>query len=149
MSAYTMDAVWAPIVAEQREQVLAATWGHLAPRRNAVYRGRILWTVGIWDSGDLNPTVIYCELKSKTVGALDSSPWFYRAINSWLSKPQCDADHREDAPYKEGCVYEFSGYFRNYRFVGEIREVFNAKCISEKLRQSSCNLLSSSNSTPA
>jgi len=123
----SMADVFALIDAVYREQVKGETWGHLAPKRNAKYHGRIVWAIGIYDSGELNPTPLHCELTSKTAGDLSDSPWFYDAIMEWLSKPNIDAFHKHERPYKCGCVYEFTGYFMNYEFVGNIREVFNSE----------------------
>lgn len=92
--------------------VFKETWGHLAPKRNKIYKGRIVYAIGCYDSGHFNPTPVTVEL----VG-LGDSPYFYEAINEWLQD-------LEDGFRKEGCVYEFKGHFKNYRFIGEIRLLF-------------------------
>lgn len=89
--------------------VFNETWGHLAPVRNKKYVGRIVYAIGCFDSGNYNPTPITVEL-----AGLDDSPYFYEAINEWLQ--DLEEDYR-----KEGCIYEFTGVFKNYKFVGEIK----------------------------
>ena len=96
-----------------REQ-LKDTWGHLAPVKNRTYRGRIIYAMGCYDSGELNPTPLLCEL-----GDLSSSPWFYEAIHKWLQN--LPEDHRG-----EGKVMEWSGTFRNYKLNGVIRQLLDA-----------------------
>ena len=99
-----------PIIEEHNRQlVLVETFGHLAPINNHTYTGRIVYTCGCFDSGDLNPTPIFCKLKG-----LDSSPWFYEAIHAWLQA-------LPETFKKIGCVYEWKGLFRNYEFLGNIR----------------------------
>jgi hypothetical protein len=116
MSAQTMADVWAPVDAHYRQQVLKETWGHLAPKKNRKYKGFIVFAIGCFGSDHLNPTVLSCELKD-----LESSPWFYEALCEWLSDQQeCDD---EKSAFKIGNVYRFDGFFRNYEFVGEFRQL--------------------------
>src|SRR5687768_9856291 len=82
-STESRDRLAASIESHNYQIVAKETWGHLAPKRNMTYRGVIRFAIGIYDSGDLNPTPIHCELKSRTE-ELHSSPWFYDAINEWL-----------------------------------------------------------------
>lgn len=113
MSAYTMDQVWAPIEASQRQAVLKNTWGHLAPRKHRAYAGRIVYAVGCFGDDDLTPTVIACDFNG-----LDSSPWFFDAMARFLSDQQI----KNRTP---GCVWEWRGRFRNYVFTGEIRQLLD------------------------
>jgi hypothetical protein len=108
MSAQTMADVFAPAEARYRQVVLANTWGHLAPRRNETYRGHIIFAVGCFGDDRLNPTALACEF-----GELDSSPWFYDALQGFL----------QDQQTEEGHVYRFDGTFRNYKFTGKIRRL--------------------------
>lgn len=87
MSNY-MEEAFAPIEAEYRAQVLADTWGHLAPKKNLTYNGRIVFVFGIYDSGEL---------------------WFYDAVHEFLG---------HFTPGEPGRVYEWRGTFRNYKFKG-------------------------------
>jgi len=67
----------APILeADARAAVLAETWGHLAPKRNTTYQGRVVFAFGIYDNGDLNPTVLAADFED-----LDGSPWFYDCLH--------------------------------------------------------------------
>ncbi len=99
-----MADAFASSEAHYRDQVLAATWGHLAPRRNKKYRGRLVYAVGCYGNDHLNPTVLSCEFAE-----LEDSPWFYSVLTDFLHKQE----------FEVGCVYEFRGAFRNYRFEGE------------------------------
>lgn len=95
--------------------VFNETWGHLAPKRNKTYKGRIVYAIGCYDSGHLNPTPITVELPG-----MDDSPYFYEAINEWLQ--DIEEEFRE-----EGCVYEVVGHFKNYKFVGAINLILNTE----------------------
>lgn len=102
---------FAPVEAAYKVKMMEATWGHLAPKRNTTYCGRLIFAVGCFGSDPLNPIPIVCEFEG-----LDSSPWFYEAVQSFMQAQKT----------KEGCVYEFRGSFRNYAFRGKIRKVLDA-----------------------
>lgn len=95
-----------PAEEKHRDEVYAATWGHLAPHRNRTYQGRIVFAVGAYDS--LNPVVLACEFNG-----LPDSPWFYQAFMELVEQTRGD----EEA----GRVYEWTGTFRNYKFKGKQR----------------------------
>lgn len=105
MSAQTMADAFAPAEARHHAEIIAHTWGHLAPKKNKVYCVQIVWALGAFDCGHLNPTVLQCELK-----VLDSSPWFYDAMIDFLR------NHSQES----GAVFRFDGYFKNYQFIGKI-----------------------------
>jgi hypothetical protein len=100
-----------PIEHDNREIMKQNTWGHLAPKKNKTYKGRIVFVAGIFGSDHLNPVSTYCEFDD-----LDSSPWFFDHLEDFM---------RSTKP-KAGVVYEFLGTFRNYKFKGKIREVFDS-----------------------
>lgn len=111
-----------------REQ-LKNTFGHLAPKKNKLYRGRIVYAVGCFGNDGLNPTVIVSEF-----GDLQSSPWFYEAIQELLNKGKNPSGGYDGHSYMigglrndEGCVYEWTGTMRNYEFTGQRRILLNAK----------------------
>lgn len=52
-----------------KAEVMAHTWGHLAPKKNKAYRGHIVFAIGCFGSDHLNPTALACEFSD-----LDSSP---------------------------------------------------------------------------
>lgn len=108
MSAQTIADVFAPVEARYREAVLRNTWGHLAAEKNKTYPGRIVFSFGVYESGDLNPTILVCDF-GECDDDLNGGPWFYNAINDFLGR---------FTPGKQGCIYEWTGHFRNYRFVG-------------------------------
>jgi hypothetical protein len=101
-----------------RQVVLEETWGHLAPKKNKTYKGRVVYATGCYDNGDLNPTPLSCNLKG-----LDSSPWFYSAIHEWLQ--DLPEEYR-----KEGCVYEWRGTFRNYEFNGKVTLILDGNTVN-------------------
>lgn len=105
MSHQNLADAFAPADAHYREQVMQATWGHLAPQRNIAYPGSIVFAVGCYGSDPLNPTVLSCGFKD-----LDDSPWFFDAMSEFLSS----------RTFKPGAVYRFDGSFKNYRFRGKI-----------------------------
>jgi len=76
MSAQTFMEAFAPAEAVYKAQVMENTWGHLAPKKDVTYRGRIVYAVGCFGNDPLNPTPLVCEFKN-----LDSSPWFFNAMN--------------------------------------------------------------------
>lgn len=110
MSAQTMADVFAPIEAKYHAQVIADTWGHLAPRKNKTYRGFVVFAVGCFGNDELNPTVLSCEFKD-----LDDSPWFYDALAEFIGSPNWNV---ETKAFPSGGVYRFDGSFRNYKFKG-------------------------------
>lgn len=104
---------FAPVEEAYRAQVMRDTWGHLAPEKNKNYPGRIVFSFGVYDSGDLNPTILVCDF-----GELDGGPWFYNAVHGFLDR---------FTPGKEGCIYEWAGTFKDYRFLGKKpRLIFDA-----------------------
>lgn len=111
MSAQTIHDAFAPAEAEYRAQVMAHTWGHLAPKQNKTYQGRIVFAIGCFGDDPLNPTAIACDFVD-----LDASPWFFDAVQDFM----------QDCKTEAGCVYRFDGTFRNYTFKGTVRKVFEA-----------------------
>jgi len=107
-----MEAAFAPAEARYRQAVLADTWGHLAPKKNKKYKGYVIFALGCFDSGYINPTPLSFELDD-----LNSSPWFYSAIHEWLQ------DMVEPMGLEEGNIYRFDGYFKNYEFVGTVSKM--------------------------
>lgn len=93
--------------------VFNETWGHFAPKRNKTYKGRIVYAIGCYDHDVHNPTPLVVDMP----GAGDG-PYFYEAVNEWLS--DLDEKFRQ-----EGCIYEFLGNFKNYKFTGEISLILN------------------------
>lgn len=105
---------FAPVETANRQTVLADTWGHLAPVRNKSYLGRLVFAFGVYDSGELNPTILVCEFGSDD-DVLDGGPWFYDAVHAFLG---------QYTPGEPGRIYEWTGTFRNYRFAGRRRRLF-------------------------
>jgi hypothetical protein len=117
MSHQNIADAFAPAEARYRAQVMAETWGHLAPKRNKIYRGHVTFAIGCFGSDHLNPTCLSCEFED-----LESSPWFFDALNDFLQSLETEA----------GCVYRFDGTFRNYEFKGTVKTVYNSAVAAEQ-----------------
>lgn len=123
-----MAEVFAPIEARYHAQVIQATWGHLAPVKNRIYRGHVVFAVGCFGDDGLNPTAIESEFTNSKGEELESSPWFYDALTDLLGSfvgieyplPGFPSD---DKPAKAGGVYRWEGTFRNYEFKGTLRRL--------------------------
>jgi len=108
-----LGAVLQEIENHNRRIVAEETWGHLAPRKNKKYRGRIVYALEAYHSRTLRILISDFE-------ELGCSPWFYNAIHSFIAKLD------EDKYQQEGCVYEWKGTFRNYVMEGETRLLLDA-----------------------
>ena len=105
----SLAEAFAPAENKYRNQVLANTWGHLAPKPQNKYEGYILFTLGAY--GDI--TVIDCEFKD-----LDDSPWFYDHMYDFV----CNNSQERASTYLFEGTYTM---FKNgkCRFSGKILEV--------------------------
>lgn len=103
-----VDAL-APAQEAYKEAVMRDTWGHLAPEKGKTYPGRLVFSFGVYESGDLNPTILVCDFGDSS-DDLDGGPWFYRAVHDFLARY---------TPGKQGCIYEWVGTCRNYQFKGK------------------------------
>ena len=108
MSAQTIQDAFDVAEEHYRSEVISATWGHLAPKKNKSYSGRIVYAVGCFSEGRLNPVPIVSQFDG-----LDDSPWLFDALNEFIQT-------QNNEP---GCIYEFTGKFRNYRFVGSVNKI--------------------------
>lgn len=127
-SAESRDRLAAGIDQHNYQIVAKETWGHLAPRKNVAYAGFVRFAVGCFGSDKLNPTVLHYELKSRR-HELDSSPWFYEALEEllqdWAAAGRFGHDPLPDdwPKIEPGGVYEWRGTFRNYAFKGTLRRM--------------------------
>ncbi len=112
MSADTMREAFAPVEAHYKNLVMEVTWGHLAPKKNVTYRGRVTYAVGCYGNDPLNPTTLVHDWPKGP----NSSPWFYEALHDTL----------REFKNEEGCVYEVQMTFRNYQFWCQRRLVLDA-----------------------
>ncbi|RWH52266.1 MAG: hypothetical protein E5V72_01460 [Mesorhizobium sp.] len=96
---------FAPVIAAQRAQVLAETWGHLAPKVREIYSGYILFTLGC--HGDI--TLIDWEFKQPDGTELNSSPWFYEDINDFIGR------EIEKKGNRHGGIWRFDGTFERLK----------------------------------
>jgi len=92
------------IEAEQRAEMQAATFGHLAPERGLEYRGWFLFAIPEYDCG--TPCIVSAEFDG-----LNDSPWFYDAMWEFAAKR------------KRAGFYRFDGVVRNYRFKGVVTRI--------------------------
>lgn len=127
MSHQCIADAFAPAEAIYREFVMQDTWGHLAPKKNKTYKGRFVYAIGCFGNDSLNPQVIVSDF-----GDLQSSPWFYEALGDFVDsiswKPEEEFPKRKGHG-EEGCVYEWVGTFRNYKFSGNVRLILDANKI--------------------
>ncbi len=105
-----MEKAFAPAEARYKSQCLAATWGHLAAKKNIKYKGEIIFGLSLY--GDMG--VYKADLKGKTE-ELDGGPWFYEALFDFLFTLNAE----------EGVIYSWTGYFKNYEFVGRLEPLFD------------------------
>jgi hypothetical protein len=101
--------VFAPIQAHNRQAVLAKTWGHLAPKKNVSYKGKILFCVSGY--GYTGTAIIDYNFEN-----LEDSPWLYDAMNDYINKWE---------GMEDGCVYILNVTFRNFRFYGQPKKVYS------------------------
>lgn len=115
-----MDAAFAPIMLKYHCEILEATWGHLAPKKNRTYRGHIEFAFGSFGNDSLNACILSAELKTRNGEELSSSPWFYEALQEFCDKW---ATGYNEGYENAGKVFRFEGTFRNYEFVGQTRQM--------------------------
>lgn len=106
-----LSEVFAPIENKYKNEIMKATWGHLAPKKNKKYKGRVVYTAGCFGSDPHNGLVIFCDFDD-----LCSSPWFYDCLYEMV----------QNQDFEAGIVYQFDGYFKNYKFYGNIKIVFDS-----------------------
>jgi len=106
MSKQTIADAFIPVEREYKARVMEETWGHLAPKKNRIYKGTIIFAYG--EYGDMVP--LHAEF-----AGLDDSPWFFDALSDFIS----DFCLQQE---KWG-VFRFTGTFRNYKFKGQIEQV--------------------------
>lgn len=108
MSAQTIAEAFAPCEARFKTEVMAQTWGHLAPNPRREYHGSILFAHGAY--GDLVP------LRADFDGMPDS-PWFFQDMMDFIAGSKTEP----------GCIYEFDGTYTKrkngtYHFKGRTVE---------------------------
>lgn len=128
-----MEQAFAPAEAKYREDVKRATWGHLAPQKNKVYKGHIVFAVGCYGDDPLNPVVLACSFKDRQGQELTDSPWFFDSLSDFVGEfvgldnqnafgiEQPEPLH----PCQAGGVYRWEGTFRNYLFRGDLRQLYS------------------------
>jgi hypothetical protein len=103
-----MDTALAPVKLANKIAIMKSTWGHLAPRRNKIYRGYIVFSKSAYGE----EIIIDADFVD-----LPDSPWIFEAMRDF-----CFPD---DDSLLDGAVYRFQGTLRNYTFSG-IRRVLYA-----------------------
>ncbi|SCW95741.1 hypothetical protein [Ancylobacter rudongensis] len=87
------------------EAVWQDTWGHLAPKPRAVYRGSVLFTLGI--HGDL--VAIDWSFKLEDDTELVGSPWFHEDLHEQM------AIWAEQKKWFYGGIWRFDGSFERLK----------------------------------
>ena len=105
----SLAEAFAPAEARHRSQVMAATFGHLAPQVRKKYRGTILFTHSNY--GQL--VVIRADFKN-----LPDSPWLFEHLNDFVFERATE----------RGKVYRFEGSYMLFKngkpsFSGTVTEV--------------------------
>lgn len=119
MSHQTFADAFAPAETRYARQVMAATWGHLAPAKNVTYRGSLTFAIGCFGSDDVNPTVLTCSFPE-----LEDSPWLYDAIQELIDQQtEYNTPDGDKQRWDVGSVYRWEGSFRNYRWRGRFRKM--------------------------
>lgn len=90
-----------PHLAHSKQKVMADTFGHLAPEKKVIYKGKILFCLSAFNNGNIE------LIDFKFDNDLESSPWLFDAINDFLF------DNFKDE--SEGTVYEIEIQFKNYK----------------------------------
>ncbi len=93
----SMSEYFAPAEKRYRDEVISATFGHLAPEFGRMYTGFIIFTEG--EYGHI--TIIQCHFKD-----LNDSPWFFENMNDFIEKHLA----------KPGAVRRFDGTY-HARFI--------------------------------
>lgn len=101
-------------IREYQEAVDQDTWGHLAPKKNTTYKGRLL--VSNTDYGNIGHSIVQMEWDN-----LEDSPWIYDHVNEWLWE---NRDSMED----DG-IYLIKATFRNYRMWGKIAKIMSLEML--------------------
>jgi hypothetical protein len=91
---------FAPAEDKYKAEVMAETWGHLAPKMGKVYKGSIIFAYG--EYGDITP--IKCEFAD-----LDDSPWFFDDMVEFIW---------QKAKNKQGKVLKFVGIYKKLKNKG-------------------------------
>jgi hypothetical protein len=108
-NAQSWAETFAPINSHNRDVVYKATWGHLAPIKNKVYKCMVLFSVSAYHSGTR-------ELIDTWFDGLDDSPWLYDSLQEMIN----DFDiNRELAG-----VYQFDGQVKNYLWKGSLKLIY-------------------------
>ena len=105
----SMESAFAPYEAQHKAEVMAATFGHVAPQPGVKYEGEILFAYG--EFGDI------VTIKSNFAN-LSDSPWFFDDLSDFI----CEKSKTE------GTIYRFSGTYTKFkngkcRFSGKVVEV--------------------------
>jgi len=102
----SLESAMQPIEFEYVNDVLKATWGHLAPKKDKEYRGQIVWTISLYEGQNPVPMIV-------DFGDLPDSPWMYEAVNDLL----LDIKEVAGCEVEPGNVYRWRGTFKNYKFI--------------------------------
>lgn len=119
----SLAEVFAPAEAVYRAQVMADTWGHLAPKPQHKYQGTVLFSRSEYGNE--------LGLIRVTFPDLDDSPWFFQALNEHFFQLAKDK-------LQSGEVAEWSGTYMafkngNYRFSGTVRKI---NCQPKRIKKS-------------
>ena len=107
----------------KKNEVIEDTWGHLAPVKDQVYGGYILYTIGCY--GDI--TCIQNHFRD-----LPDSPWFFDDLHSYMGTVEglCGEER--------GMIFLFLGSYcrdRDQKFIG-VTQKMTAGILRDKIEKS-------------
>lgn len=119
-----------------RDQVLSATFGHLAPEPGQVYHGSVVFACGAY-GGDI--AYLSIDFKTGDGTPLNDNPWSFQDLTGHICQWACDQanGYRGRKPISEpietdGKVFAFNGTYtrfknNNCRITGTFRQLAVAK----------------------
>lgn len=90
-----------PHLAHTKQKVMAETFGHLAPKKQNTYKGKVLFCVSAFNNQNIELIDFSFD------NDLESSPWLFDAINDFLFENFINED--------SGKVYKIEIQFKNYK----------------------------------
>jgi len=99
------------------DAILQDTWGHLAPKKNVSYKCEILFSCSDFGNDPCIPIDFNFEHN------LESSPWLYECVQDLISKFKLNQERKAG-------IYLFKGTFRNFRWYGNPKLIYELKPFS-------------------
>jgi hypothetical protein len=107
--------------AHERDKVLSATWGHLAPELGTYYYGSIVFAHGAYGG---NTAVLSISFATRDGVELEDSPWAFEDLTDYVTDWICDQanGYRNHKPIPDaervdpdGKVFRFTGSYCRFK----------------------------------